>query len=179
MKPVSRKEATCRSDRHSRIVEKLGQLIQTSKQVYSSDLADQLGVSDRTLRSAVLDLTGMSLHRYVRMKRLSTSREKLQSGATSVKSVALECGFWHLSDFAREYRLLFGELPSSTLRTAKLEASFKENVVPSNHHMQNPGILANATKQMNVRAHLHRKGDHHGATQTDTEPVHSTGHLHP
>ena len=32
---------------------------------------------------------------------------------------------WHLSDFAREYRLLFGELPSSTLRCAKSEAAVK------------------------------------------------------
>ena len=122
---MSRKEAFCRSDRYSRIVEKLDRLIQGSKPAYSSYLADQLGVSDRTLRSAVLDSTGMLLHRYVRMKRLSTSREKLQHGAASVKSVALDCGFWHLSDFAREYRLLFGELPSSTLRCAKSEAAVK------------------------------------------------------
>ncbi|MGY4500510.1 transcriptional regulator GlxA family with amidase domain [Bradyrhizobium sp. GM24.11] len=137
MKPLSRKEAVCRSDRHSRVVKKLDRLIQDSKPVYSSYLADQLGVSARTLRWAVLDSTGMSLHRYVRMKRLSTSRIRLQNGATSVKSVALECGFWHLSDFAREYRLLFGELPSSTLRSAKSEAAFKEKSVPLNHYRQN------------------------------------------
>jgi AraC-like DNA-binding protein len=118
---MSRKEAVCRSERHSRLLESLDQLIQGSKPVYSSYLADELRVSARTLRWAVLDLTGMSLHRYVRIRRLSTCRIKLQNGATSVKSVALACGFWHLSDFAREYRLLFGELPSSTLRSATSE----------------------------------------------------------
>lgn len=45
---MSRKEAFCRSDRYSRIVEKLDRLIQSSRPVYSSYLADQLGVSDRT-----------------------------------------------------------------------------------------------------------------------------------
>ncbi|RTM12109.1 MAG: helix-turn-helix domain-containing protein [Bradyrhizobiaceae bacterium] len=68
-------------------------------------------MSARTLRSLVFAFIGTPPHRFGEMKRPSTSREKLQHGATSVKSVALECGFWHLSDFAREYRLLFGELP--------------------------------------------------------------------
>jgi len=43
MKSRSRKEAACRSHRHSRVVEKLDQLIENSKPVYSSYLADQLG----------------------------------------------------------------------------------------------------------------------------------------
>jgi AraC family ethanolamine operon transcriptional activator len=33
----------------------------------------------------------------------------------SVKAAALSCGFWHLGQFSRDYRLTFGELPSETL----------------------------------------------------------------
>jgi AraC family ethanolamine operon transcriptional activator len=54
----------------------------------------------------------MSLHSYVRWKRLITAREKLQQGM-SVKRAALESGFWHLGEFACDYRNLFGELPSA------------------------------------------------------------------
>jgi AraC-like DNA-binding protein len=36
------------------------------------------------------------------------------SGAHSIKAAAPENGFWHLGDFSRAYRELFGELPSRT-----------------------------------------------------------------
>jgi AraC family ethanolamine operon transcriptional activator len=32
-----------------------------------------------------------------------------------VKSVALSHGFWHLGQFARDYRETFGETPTETL----------------------------------------------------------------
>jgi AraC family ethanolamine operon transcriptional activator len=34
----------------------------------------------------------------------------------TVTEVAFRWGFWHLSRFAREYRSMFGESPSETLR---------------------------------------------------------------
>jgi AraC family ethanolamine operon transcriptional activator len=35
---------------------------------------------------------------------------------TQVQDVAARWGFWHLSHFASDYRAMFGELPSDTLR---------------------------------------------------------------
>jgi len=35
-----------------------------------------------------------------------------------VKDVVAHWGFWHLSRFSAEYRALFGELPSDTLKRA-------------------------------------------------------------
>jgi AraC family ethanolamine operon transcriptional activator len=83
--------------------------------VYSGDLARQIGVSVRTMHDAVKRYTGMSLHRYLRQRRLWLVRKKLLSGMHSVKACALAFGFWHLSDFSRIYRLQFGESPSETL----------------------------------------------------------------
>ena len=41
-----------------------------------------------------------------------------QRGQRSVSEIALDWGFSHFGQFAQDYRHLFGELPSETLRTA-------------------------------------------------------------
>ena len=84
--------------------------------VYSGDLAKTLGVSVRTLQDVIYRYRGMSLHRYLKLRRLWLVRKRLRAGADSVKEVALAFGFWHLGDFSRSYRHLFGENASDTLR---------------------------------------------------------------
>lgn len=87
--------------------------------IYSRDLAKQLGLSVRTIHDAVLRYRGMSLHRYLRLRRLWLVRQRLRAGTDSVKAAALAFGFWHLSDFAQSYRYQFGESPSETLAEAR------------------------------------------------------------
>ena len=87
--------------------------------VYSNDLASAVGVSVRTLQDVVLHYRGMSLHRYLRLKRLWLVHRRLLAGRTSVKACALEYGFWHMGDFSRSYRIYFGETPSQTLAKAR------------------------------------------------------------
>jgi transcriptional regulator GlxA family with amidase domain len=86
--------------------------------VYSNALADAVGVSIRSLHDVILQHRGISLHRYLKLKRLWLVRQRLLAGGVSVKACALECGFWHLSDFSRAYRLHFGDTPSQTLAKA-------------------------------------------------------------
>jgi AraC family ethanolamine operon transcriptional activator len=88
--------------------------------VYSGELARQVGVSVRTLHDAIQRYRGMSLHRYLRLRRLWLVRQQLRAGAHSVKACALAYGFWHLSDFSRSYRVQFGEAPSTTLAASRL-----------------------------------------------------------
>lgn len=83
--------------------------------IYSSELAVQLGISVRALHDAMLRHTGMSLHRYLRLRRLWLVRRQLLEGTPSVKASALAFGFWHFGDFSRSYRAEFGETPSETL----------------------------------------------------------------
>jgi AraC family ethanolamine operon transcriptional activator len=33
-----------------------------------------------------------------------------------VADIAIRWGFWHMGQFARDYRAMFGELPSETLK---------------------------------------------------------------
>lgn len=86
-----------------------------SQPIYSEEIARKLGLSVRTLHDVVRRYRGMSLHRYLRLRRLWLVRQRLLAGADSVKAVALAFGFWHLSDFSRSYRDQFGETPSQTL----------------------------------------------------------------
>ncbi|QIG99065.2 MULTISPECIES: AraC family transcriptional regulator [unclassified Bradyrhizobium] len=87
--------------------------------IYSGELARQIGVSVRTLHDAIQRYRGVSLHRYLRLRRLWLVRQQLLAGAQSVKACALAYGFWHLSDFSRSYRSQFGEAPSETLAASR------------------------------------------------------------
>ena len=87
--------------------------------IYSAQIATHLRVSVRTVHDTVLRYTGMSLHRYLRLRRLWLVRQQLLVGADSVKACALAFGFWHMGDFSHSYRLQFGENPSHTMARAR------------------------------------------------------------
>jgi len=75
-------------------------------------------VSERTLRAAFHEVTGLSPQHFIKMRRLTAARHVLSAARrteTSVKSVALDLGFWHLGYFARDYKAHFGESPSQTI----------------------------------------------------------------
>jgi AraC family transcriptional regulator, ethanolamine operon transcriptional activator len=74
------------------------------------------GVGARTLNTAFQEVTGDSPMQFIKRRRLNAARHALSTGeAQSVKSAALDHGFWHLGRFAHEYQKLFGERPSETL----------------------------------------------------------------
>jgi AraC-like DNA-binding protein len=89
--------------------------------IYTDELCQVLGVSPATLGDAFHRTVGMSPHRYLKLRRLNMVRASLlqhERAPPLVKSVALAHGFWHLGEFAREYREHFGEAPSETLASA-------------------------------------------------------------
>ncbi|MDE5454691.1 helix-turn-helix domain-containing protein [Bradyrhizobium sp. CSA112] len=105
------------------LVRKLDEFVAVNagKTLYSADVARQLGVSVRTLHNAVVAIRGMSMHRYMRLRRLWNVRQQLVRGESpqSVKAVALVNGFWHMGEFTSMYRELFGETPQQTLSAAR------------------------------------------------------------
>ena len=104
---------------HLRLVEQIDARLASdpSAAIYSKILARDLDVSVRSLHSATKSIRGMSLHRYLKIRRLWLVRGRLLAAAPGIriKSFALAHGFWHLGDFSSDYRDLFGELPSETL----------------------------------------------------------------
>jgi len=83
------------------------------------ELCEQLHVSRRTLQYCFEDVLGLSPLQYLRAIRLNGVRRQLRQAAAqgqSVQDVAVHWGFWHFSQFATDYRKLFGETPSATLK---------------------------------------------------------------
>jgi AraC family ethanolamine operon transcriptional activator len=84
-----------------------------------SELATAAGVSERTLRAAFQEYFGVGPVGYLKRRTLNLVRKTLQNADPSVATVtqvATQFGVWELGRFAQDYRLLFGELPSATLR---------------------------------------------------------------
>jgi AraC family ethanolamine operon transcriptional activator len=80
-----------------------------------AELCVQLGVSRRSLQYAFQGALGLNPIAYLRAVRLNHVRRELRLG-DSVTSAATKWGFWHLSSFAHDYRVMFGELPSVTAK---------------------------------------------------------------
>lgn len=87
--------------------------------VYSQTLASRIGVSVRTMHNAMQQYRGMSLHRYLRIKRLWSVRRQLLCGAQKIGACAFANGFWHLGEFSQFYTAHFGETPSQTMSRAR------------------------------------------------------------
>lgn len=86
-----------------------------TSQIYTGQLAAELGVSIRTLGAAITKVRGMSLHQYIRLKRLWATRAHLmKGGAATVAACARAHGFHHMGEFAALYRATFNETPSAT-----------------------------------------------------------------
>ncbi|WP_158219808.1 helix-turn-helix domain-containing protein [Ideonella sp. A 288] len=84
------------------------------------DLCEAIHVSRRTLQYSFQDVLQMSPVTYLRALRLNGVRRDLRRGGDEpVADRAARWGFWHLSRFAADYRHMFGELPSETLRHAR------------------------------------------------------------
>lgn len=75
-----------------------------------------VGASRRKLNYCFQEVLGQSPVKYLRAVRLNGARRALREGAASVQDAAARWGFWHLGQFAQDYRRQFGELPSQTLR---------------------------------------------------------------
>ncbi|NPT55491.1 helix-turn-helix domain-containing protein [Paraburkholderia elongata] len=85
------------------------------------ELCERLYVSRRTLQYCFQDVLGMAPATYLRAIRLNGARRDLcnaSHASRSVQDVAAAWGFWHLSQFATDYRKLFGMRPSDTLKAA-------------------------------------------------------------
>lgn len=84
-----------------------------------SELCTALSVSRRALQGGFQELLGVSPHAYIRAISLNNVRHQLNSEDSpyrNVQDAAAAFGFWHMSQFAVDYRQLFGELPSETLK---------------------------------------------------------------
>lgn len=85
-----------------------------------ADLCTALNVSRRTLQYSFQAVLNVNPVAWLRAIRLNGVRRSLKAARDDPKAmvadIAARWGFWHLSHFAADYKLMFGELPSQTLR---------------------------------------------------------------
>jgi AraC-like DNA-binding protein len=106
---------------HSAVVARLEQFLEENQDrpLYSAEICAACGASERTLRISCQEHVGMSPVRYLWLRRMHLARRRLimaDQTKTTVTELAAELGFWELGRFSVQYRALFGEPPSATLR---------------------------------------------------------------
>jgi AraC family transcriptional regulator, ethanolamine operon transcriptional activator len=91
----------------------------TDEPISVNRLCQYLSTNERTLRRVFLDRFGVSPKSYLQAHRLNGARKDLRlkdPATTKVSDIANDWGFWHMGQFASDYRRLFNELPSATLQ---------------------------------------------------------------
>jgi len=89
-----------------------------SRSIYTEELCNVLDISPARLADAFRSSFGITPHRFLKLRRLAMVRATLrdrEGHVPLVRSVAHAHGFWHLGQFARDYRAIYGETPSETL----------------------------------------------------------------
>lgn len=84
-----------------------------------ADLTSVSGLQMRSLINAFRAVTGYSPMAYLKTQRLNAVRRALcvaDGARTRIIDVAANWGFWHMGHFTADYRAMFGETPSQTLR---------------------------------------------------------------
>ncbi|NET75843.1 AraC family transcriptional regulator [Okeania sp. SIO1F9] len=93
-------------------------LANLKKPLTLKQLAENLGSSSCALSFGFKDLFGVSPMRYLKIRRLNAVRQRLKASEPencSIVFLANEFGFYCPSHFTRDYKAMFGELPSETL----------------------------------------------------------------
>jgi AraC family ethanolamine operon transcriptional activator len=120
-------DATTRGARASRRA-----AVRLARDLIDSRLAEPLRLSElcrhanmkiRTLEYGFREVTGLTPVAYIRSLRLNSVRrallQKTSGSQRSISEIAMDAGFWHLSQFAMDYRRFFGETPTETRRLTK------------------------------------------------------------
>jgi AraC family ethanolamine operon transcriptional activator len=84
-----------------------------------TDLCQALGTSSRALCYGFQEIFGTTPIAYLKLLRLQGANRALkatESNPETVTEIATQFGFYHLGYFARDYKQMFGELPSETLK---------------------------------------------------------------
>ena len=84
-------------------------------------ICNNTNIPERTLRRLINKKYDLSPKTYLNTLRLNEVRKGLRKNSefSNVRQVASEFNFWHMGQFTRDYKQLFGELPSETLTKSR------------------------------------------------------------
>jgi AraC family transcriptional regulator len=123
-------------------------------------VATHIGVSPFHLTRAFDAVTGQSLMRYVRARRLSEAARQLCNGAPDILSVALDAGYGSHEAFTRAFRDQFGLTPEQVRGQGELtnlsltepiimDSSPMPNLAPPHFETSKPLLLAGLNARYN------------------------------
>ncbi|WP_421280252.1 helix-turn-helix transcriptional regulator [Aeromonas taiwanensis] len=81
-----------------------------------ADIAGTLGMSISTLQRAARKELGMSLQRYLRVRKLQEARARLEERSLSLQGAAAHAGYDHVANFITAFRKQFGFSPMRIAR---------------------------------------------------------------
>jgi AraC-like DNA-binding protein len=110
--------------RHTKVLARFREFLEANmdRPLYLPEVCAAVGVSHRALSYCCQDFLGMPPKRYFFLRRMYMARRALVEAdrhSATVTEVATRHGFWEFGRFAAQYKVLFGETPSATLRKEK------------------------------------------------------------
>jgi len=112
-------EETATERRHRDLLARFEDLLAAEPFLPLADICAALGVSQRSLGECCKRHLGMGPSSYRRLRAMQQVYRALRNGTAngaSVSEIARQHGFRQLGRLANDYRALYGELPSATLR---------------------------------------------------------------
>ena len=104
---------------HRCILARFEDLLRAGASLSITEICAELGVSEHLLRACCSEHLRMGPNRFVRLQRMQQVHHALRTGTpgtASVSDIAQRHGFRDPGRFATNYRAVYGELPSATLR---------------------------------------------------------------
>jgi AraC-like DNA-binding protein len=113
------------TDAHFKVIARFEDFLAEKQQepVYLAEICAAIGISERSLRSCCQKHLSMGPIHYLWLRRMHMARRSLLAAdpqSETVTEIATANGFWELGRFSVEYRRLFGESPSATLKCGSL-----------------------------------------------------------
>lgn len=138
------------SRRYRSIVDRIERLAlaRTGEPIHIPDLCADAGIGERALRDAFRVVYRCPPYRWLRTFRMNEARKALLSPSprATVTGIAMHYGFFELGRFSVEYRRMFGECPSITLRRALVRTEAPAPVViPASVHWMAPPVALETT----------------------------------
>ena len=119
--PYAKKNGNKKKKSHERIIRLSIDYLKANlyKPIYVLDLCHALNVGLRTLYNSFHEFYNISPIRYLRLQRYAKARRDLINAdpkSTTVTSIAVKWHFWHFGRFSVEYKNIYGESPSESLK---------------------------------------------------------------
>lgn len=95
--------------------------------ISTKTLCKNIKISERNLRYKFDELTGLSPMKFIKYLRLNRVRKEIKNSdhKANISLIASKWGFNHSGQFATDYKNLFGEYPSDTLKNIYQNESIK------------------------------------------------------